>query len=73
MCLAIPMRLTQIEGTAGYVSSDGLTQKVSLLLIDDPKVGDYLIVHAGCAINRIDERAALETLEILNRLYRLGP
>lgn len=73
MCLAIPMRLTRIEGTAGYVAADGLTRKVSLLLIDNPKVGDYLIVHAGCAINRIDEEAAVETLEILKRFYRLEP
>jgi hydrogenase expression/formation protein HypC len=67
------MRLTRIEGTVGDVSSDGLTQKISLLLIDDPRVGDYLIVHAGYAINRIDEEAALETLELLNRFYRLKP
>lgn len=72
MCLAVPMRLKTIEGTTGFVEVDGLSQKVSLILIENPAVGDYLIVHAGCAINRIDEDAAMETLETLKSIYALG-
>lgn len=73
MCLAIPMRLIRIEGHTGFVSADGLTQRVNLLLIENPRVGDYLIVHAGCAINRLDEDAARETLETLKLFYRVEP
>lgn len=70
MCLAIPMRLTSIEGHSGLVSADGLTQRVNLMLIENPRVGDYLIIHAGCAINRLDEDVARETLETLKLFYR---
>lgn len=69
MCIAFPMRLIRIDGSNGLVETDGITRKVSLLLIENPSVGDYLIVHAGCAINRIDEIAALETLETLKKVY----
>ncbi len=67
MCIAIPMRLTSIAGSTGIVESDGITMTVNLMLIENPVHGDYLIIHAGCAISRIDETAALETLEILKR------
>ena len=71
MCIAIPMRLINIEGTTGLVETDGISRMVNLILIDNPAVGDYLIVHAGCAINRIDEEVALETIETLKSLYDL--
>jgi len=71
MCIAIPMRLTKIEGSTGLVESDGITMTVNLMLIENPVQGDYLIIHAGCAINRIDETAALETLEMLKQFYGL--
>lgn len=67
MCIAIPMRLINIEGSTGLVESDGITRVVNLMLIENPVLGDYLIIHAGCAINRIDEAAAIETLELLKR------
>jgi hydrogenase expression/formation protein HypC len=63
------MRLIRIDGTEGLVETEGVVRSVSLVLIDNPGVGDYLIVHAGCAINRIDEAAALETLETLKNVY----
>ena len=68
MCIAIPMRLVKIEGTSGQVEVDGITRAVNLMLIDTPAVGDYLIVHAGCAINRIDETVARETLDMLRSI-----
>ncbi len=68
MCLAVPMRLKSIEGTNGLAEADGISRQVSLILIENPAIGDYLIVHAGYAINRIDEEAALETLETLKSL-----
>ena len=58
MCLAVPSKIVEIENNMGTIDVDGVKGKVSLLLLEDPKVGDYVIVHAGFAIQQIDEEAA---------------
>ncbi len=68
MCLAIPSKVTKIENSVGIIDVDGVTREASLLLLDDVKVGDYVIVHAGFAINKIDEEAALETLADMRKI-----
>ena len=65
MCLAIPSKIVEIENHVGTIDVDGVKRKVSLLLLEDPMVGDYVIVHAGFAIHKIDEATALESLKIL--------
>ncbi len=64
MCLAIPSRIVDIENEMATIDVDGVRRKCSLLL-QDARVGDYVIVHAGFAIQKIDEAAALETLALL--------
>lgn len=64
MCLAIPMRVVQIDGDKGVVEIGGMRREVGLQLIEDVKIGDYLIIHAGFAIQKLDEQEALETLKI---------
>lgn len=46
----------------------GTRKEVNLMLVENPKIGDYVIVHAGFAIQRVDEEEALETLKIINDL-----
>ena len=65
MCLAIPSKIVKIENNIGIIDVDGVQRQASLLLLEDPKVGEYVIVHAGFAIKKIDEEAAMETLMIL--------
>ena len=65
MCLAIPSRITRIEQNMATIDVDGVQREASLLLLEDAGVGDYVIVHAGFAIQKIDEAAALETLRVL--------
>jgi hydrogenase expression/formation protein HypC len=65
MCLAIPSKIVEINNNIATLDVDGVKRKASLILLEDPKVGEYVIVHAGFAINRIDESAAMETLKIL--------
>ncbi len=65
MCLAIPSRITRIENNMATIDVDGVRREASLLLLEDAKVGEYVIVHAGFAIQRIDESAARETLKFL--------
>lgn len=65
MCLAIPSKVVQIENGMGIIDADGVQRKCSLLLVDDVQVGDYVIVHAGFALRKVDEAAAMETLQFL--------
>ncbi|MFH2064689.1 MAG: HypC/HybG/HupF family hydrogenase formation chaperone [Pseudomonadota bacterium] len=65
MCLAIPSKIIRIDGDMGTVDVDGVKRDVSLLMIEEPQLGDYVIVHAGFAIHKIDETVAKESLQIL--------
>ena len=65
MCLAIPSKITQIENEMATIDVDGVQREASLLLLADAQVGDYVIVHAGFAIQKIDEASAQETLALL--------
>lgn len=65
MCLAIPSKITKIENQVATIDVDGVRRNVSLLLLDDAQVGDYVIVHAGFAIHKIDEAEAMESLKLL--------
>jgi hydrogenase expression/formation protein HypC len=72
MCLAIPSKITRIDDQMAVIDVDGVQRQCSLLLLEDARVGDYVIVHAGFAISKIDEAAALETLEILRQAASLA-
>ncbi|MDY0273838.1 MAG: HypC/HybG/HupF family hydrogenase formation chaperone [Desulfomicrobium sp.] len=65
MCLAIPMEILRIDGQDAEVQVGGVRQMIRLDVIsEDPEVGDYVIVHAGFALNRIDKEEALATLKL---------
>jgi hydrogenase expression/formation protein HypC len=65
MCLAIPSKITKIENNMATIDVEGVQREASLLLLEDAQVGDYVIVHAGFAIHKLDEAAARETLDLL--------
>jgi len=71
MCLAIPSKIIKIENNIGTIDVDSVQRKVSLLLLEDAKVGDYVIVHAGFALHKIDETVAMETLQLLKEAASL--
>jgi len=62
------MRVVEKEGDMGVVELGGVRRRVSLQLLDDVEVGDYVIVHAGFAIEKLDEETARETLELFESL-----
>jgi len=66
MCLAIPSRIVRIENEVGTVDVAGVRREISLILIEDAKVGEYVIVHSGFAIHKIDEAVAEESLKALS-------
>jgi hydrogenase expression/formation protein HypC len=58
VCLAIPARLIEVDGDRGTADVGGTRREVALMLIDDPRPGQYVLLHAGFAIERIDEEEA---------------
>jgi hydrogenase expression/formation protein HypC len=65
MCLAIPARVISIEDDMATINLEGTRRRVSLLLQDEVEVGDYVIVHAGFVIHKIDEAEAEASLRLL--------
>jgi len=63
MCLAIPGKILEITGNSALVDFDGIKQKVIIALIQNPEVGKFVIVHAGYAIEMMNEKDALEAIE----------
>ncbi|MDJ0669062.1 MAG: HypC/HybG/HupF family hydrogenase formation chaperone [Desulfobacterales bacterium] len=71
MCLAIPSKITEINDNMGVIDVAGVRREASLLLLENPQVGDWVIVHAGFAIQKIDEAAAQESLRYLREAAQL--
>ena len=63
MCLAVPLRIKEVKGEDAIAERDGVSRKIKVSFIQDPKPGDYVIVHAGFAIERVDEQQAIDDLE----------
>jgi hydrogenase expression/formation protein HypC len=68
MCLAVPALVKSIEGQLAEVEVGGVGRKVSIWLTPEVKVGDYVLLHTGYAINIIDEAEARETLKLLEEM-----
>ncbi len=76
MCLAIPGRITSVEGgdtlaRTGKVDFGGIQKEVNLAYVPEAKVGDYVIVHVGFAIGRVDESEANAVFEYLREMDEL--
>jgi hydrogenase expression/formation protein HypC len=71
MCLAIPMRIREIRADKmGIGELDGAEHEVDLSLVADPRVGDFVIVHAGYAIEKLDEKEADERIALFGELVK---
>jgi hydrogenase expression/formation protein HypC len=69
MCLAVPMKVIEIEGSVAQVEEGGVRRAARVDLIDGVKVGDYVIVHAGIAIERLEPEEARETLRLFEEMF----
>ncbi len=65
MCIAVPTKLIKVDGNTGWVNIGGCELRVRLDLVDAPGVGEYVLVHAGFAIHKIDEDQAEAALRLL--------
>jgi hydrogenase expression/formation protein HypC len=72
MCLAIPALIKYIEGKEADVEIGGITRRISLWLTPEARVGDYVLVHTGYAINVLDQKEAEETLTLLRQIAELA-
>lgn len=68
MCLGIPMKVVEVHGDKGIVEIGGVNREASFQLLENVKVGEYVLVHAGYAINKINEEEAQETLDLLREI-----
>ena len=68
MCLAVPLKVVEINGREAVAESMGMKRKIRVDFIDNPRVGEYVIVHAGFAIERLPEEQALADLETWEEL-----
>ena len=72
MCLAIPARVVQVEEGLGMVEVGGVVREASFMLLPDAQVGDYVLLHAGYALQKVDEAEAEETIRLLAELAEAG-
>ena len=72
MCLAVPVKITSIEGDQADVDIGGVSRRVSIALTPEAEVGNYVLLHTGYAINVLNEEEAQETLSLLERLVEAG-
>ncbi len=70
MCLGIPGRVEEVNGEEAVVSFGGTRRRVRLDLVDNVSVGEYIIVHAGFAIQVLDQETALEMLDALREMFK---
>lgn len=68
MCLAIPMKIKSIDGEFAQVEASGLKRKINIQMLQETEIGDYVLVHAGFAIEKIDSDKAKKTLELINEI-----
>jgi hydrogenase expression/formation protein HypC len=68
MCLSIPAKIVQIENNLAKAEVGGLLREISIDLCPEVAVGEYVLIHAGFAIQRLDEKEAVETLDLLKQL-----
>jgi len=73
MCLAVPMKIIELQNNnIAIVESDGAKMNISVTLIDNPQIGDFVIIHAGYAIEKLDQQEADKQIEMFRELAELA-
>jgi len=68
MCLGIPAKIVRIDEVMAEVDVGGVKRKISIQLLQDVRIGEYVLLHAGFAIQRIDEKEARKTLKLVEEI-----
>ncbi len=72
MCLAVPMQVKSIEGEVARCEIDGVQREASLMMVDGIEVGDFVLIHVGFAIEKLDAEQAEETLRLFREVLAGG-
>lgn len=72
MCLAIPMQVVSIDGETAVCEIDGVKREASLMLVEEVQIGDFVLIHAGFAMERLDPADAEATLELFRQILADG-
>ena len=68
MCIGVPIKLLERDEYSGIGEIEGVQRRVSLALLPEARVGDYILIHAGSGMKVIDEQAAAETIALLQKI-----
>lgn len=68
MCVAVPGRVVEVLDKEARVSFQGAEKLVNTVFVEGLQVGDYVLIHVGCALEKIDETEALKTIELFESL-----
>jgi hydrogenase expression/formation protein HypC len=68
MCLGIPGKIISMDGRNAVAEILGAERSISIELLENVKIGDYVLIHAGCAIQVVDDEEALDTIRLFNEL-----
>ena len=69
MCYAIPAKITEINGDDAVVDYGGVVKKINISLVEEPAVGDYVLIHTGFAIEKLNKQSAEEALKIIKKEF----
>ena len=69
MCVAIPAKVIEIYEYESLVDFGKIKKKVNTFFIEDIKIGDYVLIHAGCAVEKISEEEAIETINLFKAMF----
>ena len=72
MCLAVPAEVVELDGNAAVVDIGGNQREANVALLEDVKIGDYVLVHAGFAISKYEREDALETLRLWDEVLKVA-
>jgi len=71
MCLAVPGKVVKISDRTCVVEIMGVSREIFIELLKDVNLGDYVLIHAGCAIQKLDQEEAIKTIELFKELEEL--
>ncbi len=72
MCLGVPGKIISLDGRNAVAEILGAQRNISIELLENVKIGDYVLIHAGCAIQVVDDEEALNTIQLFNELRELS-
>ena len=72
MCLAVPMKVVSLDGDMAVCELDNVRREASMAMIENPKVGDFVLIHAGFAIEKLNEKEAEENLVLFRDMIAKG-